>query len=122
MKKTCIIYQHGLTQDIELNQSEYLKFVIDTIDDMKARDLVEIDVSEKGTVTDKLLICSGNSKRHVSSIAENLVVETKKIGHAPLSVEGKESGEWVLVDLGEIVVHVMQDEARDFYQLEKLWQ
>jgi len=89
---------------------------------MKARDVVEIDVSGRSTITDTLVICSGNSKRHVSSIAENLVVEAKQAGHAPLSVEGKADGEWVLVDMGEIVVHVMQDETRDFYQLEKLWQ
>lgn len=105
-----------------MNQAEFLDFVSDKIDDMKARDIVKIDVSEKSTVTDTMIVCSGNSKRHVASIAENVVIETKRIGHAPLNVEGKETGEWVLVDLGEIVVHVMQDETRDFYQLEKLWQ
>ena len=105
-----------------MTNQEFNDFVLDKIDDMKGRDVVTIDVSDKSTITDTLIICSGNSKRHVSSIAENVVVQSKAIGHAPLSVEGKESGEWVLVDLGEIVVHVMQDETRDFYQLEKLWQ
>jgi ribosome-associated protein len=89
---------------------------------MKARDIIEINVEDKSTITDMLIVCSGNSKRHVSSIAENLVVEMKAAEMPPLSVEGKESGEWVLVDLGDVVVHVMQDETRDFYQLEKLWQ
>lgn len=103
-------------------QHEKLKaFVLDKIDDMKGRDIVELNVKGKSTVTDTMVICSGNSKRHVSSIAEHVQVEAKHAGHAPLSVEGKETGDWVLVDLGEIVVHVMQDEARDFYQLEKLW-
>ncbi|MFC3093593.1 ribosome silencing factor [Alteromonas sediminis] len=96
-------------------------FVIDKVEDMKARDIVTIDVTGKSSVTDTLVICSGNSKRHVMSIAENVVVESKHAGSPPLSVEGKESGEWVLVDLGEVVLHVMQDETRDFYQLEKLW-
>ncbi|MDT0581779.1 MULTISPECIES: ribosome silencing factor [Alteromonadaceae] len=105
-----------------MNQSEIVKFVVDKLDDMKARDIIEINVEDKSTITDMLIVCSGNSKRHVSSIAENLVVEMKAAEMPPLSVEGKESGEWVLVDLGDVVVHVMQDETRDFYQLEKLWQ
>lgn len=105
-----------------MNEQEFKDFVIDKVDDMKARDIKVIDVSGKSTVTDTLIICSGNSKRHVSSIAENVIVECKQKAHAPLSVEGKDIGEWVLVDLGSIVVHVMQDEIRDFYQLEKLWQ
>ena len=105
-----------------MNSKEFIEFVVEKVDDMKARDIVIIDVSEKSTVTDTLVICSGNSKRHISSIADNLIVECKHANHAPLSVEGKDAGEWVLVDLGEAVVHVMQDETRDFFQLEKLWQ
>nr|WP_136252487.1 ribosome silencing factor [Ningiella ruwaisensis] len=105
-----------------MNQSNFTQFVIDKIEDMKARDVIVIDVTGKSTVTDTLVICSGNSKRHVSSIAENLITEAKHAGHPPLSVEGKDVGEWVLVDLGDVVAHVMQDETRDFYQLEKLWQ
>jgi ribosome-associated protein len=105
-----------------LNQSEFVQFVIDKLEDMKARDIVQINVEGKSTVTDTLIVCSGNSKKHVSSIAENLVVEMKSADVPPLSVEGKETGEWVLVDLSNVVVHVMRDESRDFYQLEKLWQ
>jgi ribosome-associated protein len=105
-----------------LNHKEFIDFVVDKADDMKARDIVIIDVSEKSTVTTTMVVCSGNSKRHVSSIAENVIVECKQTEHAPLSVEGKDVGEWVLVDLGEVVLHVMQDQTRDFYQLEKLWQ
>jgi ribosome-associated protein len=104
-----------------LDHEKFKKFVIDKMEDLKARDILDIDVAGKSTVTDTMLICSGNSKRHVSSIAENVVIECKKANIQPLSVEGQSTGEWVLVDLGEIVVHVMQDETRDFYQLEKLW-
>lgn len=104
-----------------MDHEEFKKFVIGKMEDLKARDIIDLDVSGKSTITDTMLICSGNSKRHVSSIAQNVVVECKQANIAPLSVEGQESGEWVLVDLGEIVVHVMQDETRDFYQLEKLW-
>lgn len=104
-----------------MDQSNIKQFVIDKLDDMKGRDLIDIDVTGRSTITDTMLICSGNSKRHVRSIAENLVVEMKQAGMPPLSIEGADTGEWVLVDLGDIVVHVMQDETRDFYQLEKLW-
>lgn len=104
-----------------MDSNQFKQFVLDKIDDMKARDIIELNVSGKSSITDLMIICSGNSKRHVMAIADNLHVETKQAGHAPLSVEGKETGEWVLVDLGDIIVHVMQDEARDFYQLEKLW-
>lgn len=105
-----------------MNQQEFTEFVVDKIEDMKARNITIIDVTGKSSVTDTLVICSGTSKRHVSSIAENVIVQCKQIGEAPLSVEGKDVGEWVLVDLGNLVLHVMQDETRDFYQLEKLWQ
>ncbi|MDT0594514.1 ribosome silencing factor [Glaciecola petra] len=105
-----------------MNSKEFIKFIVDKVDDMKARDIVIIDVSEKSTITDTLVVCSGNSKRHISSIADNVIIACKQSDHAPLSIEGKDAGEWVLVDLGELVLHVMQDETRDFFQLEKLWQ
>jgi len=104
-----------------LEQQQLKQFVIDKIEDLKARDIIELDVSQKSSVTDTMLICSGNSKRHVISIANNVVTEAKHAGLPPLSVEGQEAGDWVLVDMGDLVLHVMQDEARDFYQLEKLW-
>lgn len=105
-----------------MNQNDFTKFVVDKLEDMKARDIVVLDVTGKSDITDCMIVCSGNSKRHVSSIADNLIIECKHSDNAPLSVEGKETGEWVLVDLGNVVAHIMQDETRDFYQLEKLWQ
>lgn len=103
-------------------ESKALKtFVVDKIDDMKGRDIIELDVKGKSSITDTMIICSGNSKRHVMAIAEHVQVEAKHAGHPPLNIEGKETGDWVLVDLGDVILHVMQDETRDFYQLEKLW-
>lgn len=104
-----------------MDHNEFKQFVLDKIDDLKGRDIIDLNVQGKSTVTDTMLVCSGNSKRHVNSIAEHVSLSCKQLGHPPLSVEGTEDGEWVLVDLGEMIVHVMQDQSRDFYQLEKLW-
>jgi ribosome-associated protein len=104
-----------------LQTTELVEFALNKMDDMKARDVVKLDVIGKSPITDYLLICSGNSKRHVLSIADNVNKEAKAAGFEPLSFEGRETGEWVIVDLGDVIVHVMQEQTRDFYQLEKLW-
>ncbi len=95
--------------------------VREALDDMKARDIVEIDVTNKSTVTDRMVIASGTSKRHVMSIGQHVQEEMKRQGVMPLGIEGVDTGEWVLVDLGDLVVHVMMPDARSFYDLEKLW-
>lgn len=100
---------------------QLLKFVTDKLEDMKARDLVTLDVTGLSSLTDTMIICSGNSSRHCRSIANNLLVEAKRAGVPPLGIEGEKDGNWVLLDLNEIVVHVMDDQSREFYQLEKLW-
>lgn len=97
------------------------QLVLTAIDDMKGEDVVELNVRDKTSVTDLLIIASGTSSRHVKSIASHIAAEAKKSGHMPLGVEGEEQGEWVLVDLGDLVVHVMQPQVRQFYDLEKLW-
>ncbi|VAW69993.1 Ribosomal silencing factor RsfA [hydrothermal vent metagenome] len=97
------------------------QLVLTALEDLKAENVVELNVRDKTSVTDLLLIASGTSSRHVKSIASNVVAEAKKKGNKPLGVEGESDGEWVLVDLGDIVVHVMQPHIREFYDLEKLW-
>jgi ribosome-associated protein len=104
-----------------LQTQELVDFVIKQIEDLKGRDIEILDVKDKSTVTDCFVICSGNSKQHVKSIAENVAVEAKNADYPPIGVEGADTGEWVLVDLSNVVVHVMLDDAREFYQLEKLW-
>ena len=105
-----------------MQNQEILSFVLDKIDDLKARDVQTFNVSSTSSITDFMVICSGNSKKHVQSIADNVVFEAKHINHPALGIEGMQEGEWVLVDMGPVVLHVMQEATREFYQLEKLWQ
>ena len=95
--------------------------VITAIEDLKARETREIDVRGKTSVTDLIVITSGTSTRHVKSIADEVVRAAKKAGLPPIGVEGEREAEWVLVDLGDIVVHVMLPRTREFYGLERLW-
>ncbi|MEI7037326.1 ribosome silencing factor [Fulvimonas yonginensis] len=97
------------------------KHVIDALEELKAKDIREIDVRGKTSVTDLLVIASGTSARHVKSIADEVVKFAKKAGVMPLGVEGEQEAEWVLVDLGDVVVHVMLPRIREFYGLERLW-
>ena len=96
-------------------------FVIDKIDDLKGQDIIALDVQGKSSITDCMIICTGNSNRHVRSIADNLAEEIRHAGMMPFGVDNNSDGEWVMVDLGEVMVHVMQNDARHLYQLEKLW-
>ena len=98
-----------------------LKQVHAAVEDLKAKDTVEIDVRGKTSVTDYLVITSGTSTRHVKSIADEVVKSAKKLDVQPLGVEGEREAEWVLVDLGDVVVHVMLPRVREFYGLERLW-
>ncbi|MBM7070483.1 ribosome silencing factor [Shewanella sp. OPT22] len=101
--------------------AELRDFIIDKVDDLKAKDIISLDVQDKSTITDYMVICSGTSKTHVKSIAEYIALETKNAGFPPVGIEGRSGSEWVLVDMGDVILHVMQDQTRDFYQLEKLW-
>lgn len=89
--------------------------------ELKARDSSEIDVRGKTSVADFLVIASGTSTRHVKSIADEVVRFAKRLGVMPLGVEGEREAEWVLIDLGDVIVHVMLPRVREFYALERLW-
>ena len=97
------------------------KIVIDALEDLKAVNVVTLDVTDLTDVMDFLIIASGTSSRHVKSLADNVCMEAKKRDLRPLGVEGEDAGEWVLVDFGDVVVHVMLPATRDFYDLERLW-
>ncbi|MFK7828173.1 MAG: ribosome silencing factor [Congregibacter sp.] len=109
-------------QSTSLTTGELTTLVTNALEDLKAVNTVILDVRELSNVMDTMIISSGNSSRHVKSLAENVSRDAKAAGQQPLGVEGEDAGEWVLVDLGDVVVHVMQPTARDFYDLERLWQ
>jgi len=98
-----------------------LETVHAAVGELKAKDVVEIDVRGKSSVTDFMVIASGTSSRHVKSIADEVVKFAKRLDVMPLGVEGELEAEWVLVDLGDVVVHVMLPRIREFYALERLW-
>jgi len=106
---------------IPLQGTQLLDFIVDNLEDMKAKKIVTLDVTKLSPMADKLIICSGTSSRHCRSIANSLLVEAKKAGIPPLGIEGLKEGGWVLLDMNEVIVHVMDDESREFYKLEQLW-
>lgn len=95
--------------------------VVTALEDVKARDILSLDVSQLTSITDQMIIATGTSNRHVKALVDSVVEAVKSIGQPALGVEGRETYEWVLLDLGDVIVHVMQAEAREFYELERLW-
>lgn len=95
--------------------------VVDSLERLKGQNILRLDVAHLTAVTDTMVIVSGTSNRHVKSIANAVQVDAKEGGLTIAGVEGQEGGEWICIDMGDIVVHVMQEKARTFYQLEKLW-
>lgn len=97
------------------------KIALEALEDLKGEDILTLDVTGLSDVMDYMIIATGSSNRHVKSLANNVVEEGKAKGYRPIGVEGMTEGEWVLVDYGDTVVHVMQRTTREFYELEKLW-
>ena len=98
-----------------------LKVVHEALEDVKAKDILAIDVSLISNVADAIVIASGTSTRHIKALADNVAEEARKAGFRPLGVEVERDAEWILIDLGFVVVHVMLPTARRFYDLERLW-
>jgi len=95
--------------------------VVDALEDIKATDITVLDVTKLTSMTSIMIIASATSTRQAKSLAHNVQVKMKELGIEPTGVEGEGEGEWVLVDLGDIVVHIMLQNARDYYNLEQLW-
>jgi ribosome-associated protein len=98
------------------------ELVLSALEDFKAIDIQEIDVAGRNPLTDLFVIASGSSTRHIKSMAENLILRAKAAGCPPLGVEGEREAEWILVDLNDVIVHLMLPQKRAFYNLEKLWE
>lgn len=97
------------------------EFLTHTLDGLKAQDIQAIDVKGKSSITDTMIVCTATSSRHAASTAQNLIDECKKAGVTVFGEEGKAVADWIVVDFGQAIVHILQQESRELYQLEKLW-
>ena len=110
------------TRHAELSAQQLHQLVLTTLEDLKALDIKSVDVTGLNPLTDHLVVASGSSTRHVKSMADKLVQVAKANGIQPLGVEGEREAQWVLVDLNDVIVHLMLPQARAFYNIEKLWE
>jgi len=110
-----------MTQPKEITSDALLASILKSLDDDKAEDVVQIDLRGKSEMGDHMVIASGRSTRQVSSMAQKLVDRLKQDYRLSAKVEGKEIGDWVLIDAGDVIVHIFRPEVREFYQLEKMW-
>ncbi|WP_420467885.1 ribosome silencing factor [Panacagrimonas sp.] len=110
-----------MTTYLQATDDPVVQLALAALEDLKAKEVSVLDVRGLTSMTDTMVICSGTSNRHVKSLAQAVVEKCKEGGFRPMGIEGLDESEWVLVDLGDAVVHVMQAQARAFYQLEKLW-
>jgi len=97
------------------------KLVTDALEDLKAQDITFIDVKGRTSVTDTMVLATGTSSRHAQAVADSVAAKTKAAGLMPLGSEGRGNSDWVLIDLGDLVVHIMTAQAREYYDLESLW-
>ncbi|SIS64052.1 ribosome silencing factor [Phaeovulum vinaykumarii] len=111
----------GLPASEKVTSDALLARILTSLDDDKAEDVVTIDLRGRSSVADHMVICSGRSSRQVGAIAEKLIDRLKEDFGLICKIEGKEQGDWVLIDAGDVIVHVFRPEVREFYQLEKMW-
>ncbi|MAR51201.1 MAG: ribosome silencing factor [Rhodobacteraceae bacterium] len=121
-KKPVVRNKRSSTEKVgKKHRKELLKLIISTLKKEKAEEIVAIDLNNRTEIADYMVICSGRSTRQVSSIAEKITDSIKKDFRIVSKIEGKTQGDWVLIDSGDIIIHVFRPEVREFYQLEKMW-
>ncbi len=99
-----------------------LDLILNTLENEKAEDIVTLDLADKSSIADYMVVASGRSTRQVVALAEKVTDQLKQVMNMQTRLEGKEAGDWVLVDAGDVIVHIFRPEVREFYQLEKMWQ
>ena len=104
-----------------MRASQQRRLILDALNDARARDITVLDVRKVAMFTDYMIIVTGTSNRHVVATADTVIEHLRDHARRPIGVEGMQSGDWVLIDFGDVVVHVMRAQTRDFYSLEKLW-
>ncbi|MFZ0218830.1 MAG: ribosome silencing factor [Candidatus Aquirickettsiella sp.] len=106
--------QENLNKDLQTD-------LVSLLEDHKAKNIIALDVSKITDITDLMIICTGNSNRHVKTLAQYLLTAAKAKGMTIYGIEGEKEGEWILIDLVEVIIHIMLPQEREFYNLEKLW-
>lgn len=113
---------HSVTETVRaIKPSDLLDAVTDCLDSHKAEDIISIDLSGKSSFADHMVIASGRSQRQVAALTDYLVRDLKRMGHRDIVVQGLEQADWVLIDAGDVVVHLFRPEVRSFYNLDKMW-
>jgi ribosome-associated protein len=121
LTKTAARKKPATVSKVRPDAEETLKIVLDRLDDMKAEDTVTIDLRGKSSIADTMIVTTGRANRHVGAIAENVVKALGEAGMKGVHVEGLPNCDWVLIDTGDVIVHVFRPEVRSFYSLEKMW-
>lgn len=103
-------------------QKPLIDLILDTLDDAKAEEIVSVDITGKSSLSDHMVVASGRSHRHVAAIADQIITALREHGHGKPRVEGMPHADWVLVDTGDVILHVFRPEVREFYNIEKMWQ
>jgi ribosome-associated protein len=104
-----------------MNSDKLCDLIVDALEEGKGQDITKLNVRNMTSVTDWMIVASGTSSRHVKALVDNVAQRAKAAGHRPIGIEGESGAEWVLLDLQDALVHVMQPKVREFYNLEKLW-
>lgn len=110
-----------MDKDLIAQWDTLVAIAVNALEDIKGKDIIVLDTSAKTSLFARMIVASGDSTRQVKALANNVAVELKQVGFEIISTEGLDSGEWVLVDAGDLVVHIMQPAVRDYYDIEALW-